>query len=333
MVATDILMPVEVFNFAGQAKVDTFALDLSKVIEDEGYDELMVNKHRLSLEAIRKHADDFAFWQRRSGTSRPPVPERDLLIAFLIRQLFDATFRETEGLLVLLADYFDLEIVPDHTVLCRKNASRRWLALWRRFFSFVLERLPRRRAVAATDASGFSGRKRSWRETDYGLKATEDWVKLHAVVEVDSFLVLSYVLTPSNVHESQIFGEAWEGLPSNVMVERSLADSAYNGEACLQVARRHGAATMHGLKRNARCLPRPITLYQKMSYFAHHWPNRFASLYARRNHAETAFSMIQRLFGYRLRCRSENGRKNEVQAKLAMYNLFLLARNGFLWSG
>ena len=42
--------------------------------------------------------------------------------------------------------------------------------------------------------------------------------------------------------------------------------------------------------------------------------------------------MIQRLFGYRLRCCSENGRKNEVQAKLSMFNLFLLARNGFLWN-
>lgn len=46
LVATDVLMPAEVFNFAGQAMVD-----------DEDYDELMVNKYRLSLEAIRKYAD------------------------------------------------------------------------------------------------------------------------------------------------------------------------------------------------------------------------------------------------------------------------------------
>jgi len=36
--------------------------------------------------------------------------------------------------------------------------------------------------------------------------------------------------------------------------------------------------------------------------------------------------------GYRLRCRSEIGRKNEVQAKISMFNLFLLARGGFLWN-
>jgi hypothetical protein len=36
--------------------------------------------------------------------------------------------------------------------------------------------------------------------------------------------------------------------------------------------------------------------------------------------------MIQRLIGYRLRCRTGIGRINEVQAKISMFNLFLLAR-------
>ena len=67
------------------------------MINAEDYDDLMVNKYRMSLEAIRKHANEFAYWQRRRGTGRLPVPERDLLIAFQVRQLFDTTFRETEG--------------------------------------------------------------------------------------------------------------------------------------------------------------------------------------------------------------------------------------------
>jgi hypothetical protein len=40
-------------------------------------------------------------------------------------------------------------------------------------------------------------------------------------------------------------------------------------------------------------------------------------MYGKRNHAETAFSVIGRLFGYRIRCRSKMGRKNEVHAKIA----------------
>ncbi len=308
--ATNVLMPTGIFNFTGQAKVDTFVIDLASLLnERRAYDEAMVNKYRLSLEAIRTYANEFSFWQRQKSTGRPPVLERDLLIAFLVRQLFDATFRETEGLMTMLADYFELSDVPDHSVLCKKNSSKRWLMLWKRFFSFVLESIPQRSVVAATDASGFSGRKRAWRETDHGIKATENWVKIHAVIEVDEFFVLSYELTESNVHDSQMFSEVWNGLPSNVRVVRSLADSAYHGEACLAAARQHGATPLHGIKKNARHFSRPETLYQKMVSFWHHWPNRAAALYGKRNHAETAFSMIQRLFGYRIRCRTEIGQK------------------------
>ena len=72
------------------------------------------------------------------------------------------------------------------------------------------------RDVVATDATGFSGRNDSWRETDYGIRAIQDWVKTHAAIEIDSFFVLGYSLTKSNVHESQMFGEVWDGLPENV---------------------------------------------------------------------------------------------------------------------
>ena len=110
MVATDVVIPQGIFNFAGQAKVDTFVIDLTSLLsEQRAYDAAMVNKYRLSLEAIRTYANEFSFWQRQKSTGRPPVLERDLLIAFLVRQLFDATFRETEGLLMMLAEYFELK--------------------------------------------------------------------------------------------------------------------------------------------------------------------------------------------------------------------------------
>lgn len=57
-----------------------------------------------------------------------------------------------------------------------------------------MDELPEHSAVVATDATGFSGGKRSWRETKHAQRASEDWVKVHAAIEVDEFLVLSYSL-------------------------------------------------------------------------------------------------------------------------------------------
>ena len=62
-----------------------------------------------------------------------------------------------------------------------------------------------------------------------------------------------------------------------------------------------------------------------------HW-RRFAALYAKLVHAETVFSMISALLGYRLRCRSKKGRKNEVRVKLALFNLIQLAMRKEFWS-
>ncbi|MCE5296340.1 MAG: hypothetical protein LLG16_04455 [Euryarchaeota archaeon] len=196
-------MPEHVFKFTGQTKVDTYLIDLDSLLDEQRmYDEVMINKVRLAFEAIRSYADRFPFWQRHRWTGRPPTEERTLLAAFLVRQLFDLTFRETEGFMRMLTDYFRMDRVPDHSVLCRKNASPRWMTLWKRFHDFIMSSLPKRDPVIATDASGFSGRKRSWRETDHGLKVTQDWVKIHAAIEVDQFFVLSYRLTDSNVHDT-----------------------------------------------------------------------------------------------------------------------------------
>jgi len=328
MYATEIVMPSEIFNFSGQSKIDTFSLD-QLVHELVGYDEIMVNRIRLCLEAIRVHADTFPYWQRRKRTGRPPIRERTFLIAFLLRQLFDATFRDTEGLLRLLDDYFDIDHIPDHTSLVMKNRSRRWMTVWRRFHKYIMSLLPRRKAVIATDSTGLSGRNRSWRETDYAVRANQDWVKVHAAVEVDSFFILSYSLTKSNVHESRMFGEVWSNLPENIVPMRSLADSAYNGERCLQAAKEHGATPMHGIKKNAVYRHRPETEYQRMVNFATHWPNRYKKMCGMRNHAETAFGMIQSRFGYRIRCRTKKGRKNEVQAKVSSHNIRMLALMSF----
>jgi len=237
LVATVVEITSDIFKFDGQSRLDTFSIDLGRCSEVEAH------RLQLALEAIRKNVNGFPFWQQRKRVGRPSSDERTLMIGFLIQQLF----RDAEGLLHMLSWYFRIDHVPDHSVLCRAMSSRRWTSLLERFFSFVIGSLPKREVIVATDATGFSGRKRPWREVDHGLKATQDWVKTHVAIETDSFIVLSYELTASNVHESQMFASVWDGLPANIVSKRSLADSAYHGEACLLAARQHGgrAAARH----------------------------------------------------------------------------------------
>jgi hypothetical protein len=75
------------------------------------------------MEAIRVHADDFSFWQRTDKIGRPAYDERTVLIAFLVQQLLGLTFRETGGLLTMLAVYFELDDVPDNSVLYKRTPA------------------------------------------------------------------------------------------------------------------------------------------------------------------------------------------------------------------
>lgn len=91
------------------------------------------------------------------------------------------------------------------------------------------------------------------------------------------------------------------------------------------MAKKHGATPIHGVKKNAVYVRHPKTSYHRLVSFDTHFPNRYVKLYGKRNHAETAFGMIQGRFGYRIRCRSETGRKNEVHSKINAHNVRMLA--------
>ncbi|HSV42587.1 MAG TPA: transposase [Methanomassiliicoccales archaeon] len=169
------------------------------------YSKWLVQELHLTMQRIRDLADAFPFYQGRKDTGRPPVSERDLMVCCLVRQVFNTTFRQAQGLLNYLADYFGVRSIPDHTVLSRYDRSQRWLRIWQHFQEFVPRALPKRKAVIVTDATGFSGRKRPWREWPHA-KANQDRVKTHVAIETGSFYILSYQLTEPNVHDIQMSG-------------------------------------------------------------------------------------------------------------------------------
>ncbi len=111
LVATVVEITSDIFKFDGQSRLDTFSIDLGRCSE--------VKAHRLqlALEAIRKNVNGFPFWQRRKRVGRPSSEERTIMIGFLIQQLFRTTFRDTECLLNMLSWYFQIDRVPDHSVL------------------------------------------------------------------------------------------------------------------------------------------------------------------------------------------------------------------------
>jgi transposase len=328
---TDVTIPSEVYNFTGQSNIDTW--DFKKRFQAKGwrgYDKWSRKEIALVMQRIKELADSFPFWQRRKATGRKPIHDRDLLIAFLLRQFFNATFRRIEGIMILINDYFKFSKIPHHSVLSKYNRSKRWNRIWVRFHEFVMKLLPRREFTVITDASGYSGRKHHWRDVPYDVRSNQNWVKTHITIEKESLLILSYNLTESNVHGSKMFVNNWEKLPENVFPIVSLADGSYATKEICELVREWGAIPYHGVKSNAKCRRHPKDAYEKMVYYARHFPEKFKKVYSLRNLVETVFSMIDSSFGYRIRCRSDIGRKNEVHAKVQSHNLPMICLQNFM---
>ena len=147
-------MPSSIFNFSGQTHLDTFSIRFEEVsIDFKSYDDLAINGLRLAMEAIRLRADDFSYWQRRRPVGRPAYEDRVVLIAILVQQLMDLSFPETEGMLAMMKDYYSIEIVPDHSTICRKIQSDRFAVILDRFIQHIISYLPKRTAVVSTDAT------------------------------------------------------------------------------------------------------------------------------------------------------------------------------------
>lgn len=330
MTPTDVMIPSEVYIFNGQSTIDTWSLKgRFQAMGWSVYDDWLEDEFILCMQKIKDLADSFPFWQRTKYTGRPPVKERDLLIAFLLRQFFDTTFRYLIGIMKFLKDYFQFEMIPHHTVLSRYNRSSRWEHLWKRFHNYIMDTLPARHVNAISDSTGHSGRKAHWRDVDYGLRCIQDWVKSHVIIDEDSLIIMSYSLTDSNVHDSVEFEKIWNDLPFNVTPVKSLADCSYTSNEILEIVRDSEAVPYHGVKKNAVCRKHPVTAYDKLVYFVTHFPEKFNDVFCMRGLVETVFSMMDARFGYRIRCRSDIGRKNEVQAKIASHNLRMICAKYF----
>ena len=52
----------------------------------------------------------------------------------MLLEYFDLSFRQVEGMVCMLADYFAIVHVPDHTTMSRKLFTRRWRDVLERFF-------------------------------------------------------------------------------------------------------------------------------------------------------------------------------------------------------
>ncbi len=177
----------------------------------------------------------------------------------------------------------------------------------------------------AADASGFStvGYVR-WFNARYGKEQdNHDWLKLHIMCGVKTNIVTSVEISKRYSHDSLYFKPLLEQTARNFAMAEVSADKGYSSRENLRLVKQHDAVPYIAFKDNARGDGKCAVWNQVFHYYSLHQEEFFA-YYHKRSNVESAFSMIKRKFGERLRSKIERAQINELLCKVLCHNICVL---------
>jgi transposase len=180
----------------------------------------------------------------------------------------------------------------------------------------------------AVDSSGFSkGQTAGWFREKYTNKADVkmiDWLKVHIMCGVSTHVVTSVEVSGRDDHDYKFFQPLVEATAQNFKMREVSADKGYIGLSNLRLVVDNGAQpfipfkshTTDGFRRRDK-----TGLWKRLFHFFKYNQDEFARHYHKRSNVETAFSMIKRKFGERLRTKTDVAQLNEVLCKILCHNL------------
>jgi IS5 family transposase len=266
----------------------------------------------------------------KAGNGRPPLELERMLRIYFMQQWFNLSDPGAEEALYdshAMQRFVGLDLgkesAPDETTICKFRHLLERHDLGKKLFASVGKHLQEKgikiangTIVDATIINASPSTKNEDKARDPDMHQTRkgnQWyfgMKAHIGVDSKSKVIHSVVVTPANVHDSQVFGDLLHGEETRVW-----GDSAYTGQSEVLAEKAPAALdfTHDRAKRN-----QPLTDEQIAS-------NRFKSKV--RAKVEHAFGVMKNIFGFRkVRYRGLDKNANAVFVLSALTNLFMMRR-------
>ena len=164
----------------------------------------------------------------------------------------------------------------------------------------------------------------------------EQWKKVHLAVDLDSMQIVSMAYTESNVNDCEVVNELWDSISNPI--ESIRADGAYDTFDVYERGHAEGAQIIvppaitskaqDELKNPPKIekdylVPRDETIhfirtFETFEEGLKEW--KIGSGYHQRSLVETTMFRLKRIFGFHLCLKSDEGRRNELIAKINLLN-------------
>ncbi len=176
----------------------------------------------------------------------------------------------------------------------------------------------------AVDSTGIKvHRAGGWVERKHGKK--KRYVKLHFAVDIETKEVVSLEISTDDVHDVKAFPGLVEEAEKRRRIACWLGDGAYDSGDVFEELEARGIEAVVKPRKNSvpgtasPARGRAVREFQELGY--EDWAREKG--YGRRWAAETAFSSFKRLFGEHSLARSMDSIRNELVAKVSLYNMLV----------
>ncbi len=162
-------------------------------------------------------------------------------------------------------------------------------------------------------------------------KATKkrEWKKAHVISGARTNIITGVSITEANRNDSPELIPLIKKTARHFDMKEVSADKAYISRNNLQAIAQIGAIPYIPFKKNNRQNPRGFKIWSTMYSYFYQNQAEFMRHYHLRSNAETAFSMIKKNFGHRLRTKNFTSQINEILMKCLCHNLSVLVQESF----
>jgi len=264
-------------------------------------------------------------WDSRwKGVGRKPYDARALTVVTIWQEVegkperaYTADLeRDRERL-----DLLGLTHAPHRTALyrTRKRLSEEYMKLLNQK---VLEGLKPARRVGA-DATGLRQSKRDGAWSSASDDGRREYVKLHALFDLESGAIQAMEATPGREHEGKHLDELLAALDE---IEWFLGDAAFLSRRNCRLVAEKGGTPYIKPKKNSTIRAKGCWPWKRMVTLFREHPRLFNRVYGLRQRAEAGWRSLKSLVGDLVKSRTVQTIKAEIRSKIVCYNLIWTIR-------
>jgi hypothetical protein len=248
--------------------------------------------------------------------ARYRYPDGFINLQGLLRALFRLPYRQLEGFTHALSRWEPRLRAPDYSTTCRRANG----------LSIDLEPHldPGRPVTIAVDASGVKVSDRGeWMRDKW--RRRRGFLKIHIAVDVRTRQIVAMEVTDEGTGDGRMLVPLVTQARRRCNVARVLGDGAYDSRLNFSFLAAKGVEAGIRVRRNSSrrargCHARKMAVMEQLGD-PEAWKRRVG--YGGRWMAETAFSVIKRVFGEYVMARSFSNMVREMMLKASLYNLFM----------